>query len=715
MTEELERFKSKITFVSLVFFAVITLIYSVIAFMGDYTLKYVHLFSGLFLLIGIGLHRISYVYSAMVLTLAFMANAAIELATFGMNGSHLLLFTVGSLYSGLMISLRYGLIWLSSSIAMMGIIIYLIDNSYLPEPLSVESTWLNFQDELVGAIYFAGITLLVSALLKAKLENSLEQSYQLVDRLSSEIKEKEHAVASGVANRQSYELLADNVSDVVFTLSPNMEPLYTSPSVQAQRGFTPEEIAALDPLEEFSPETLPEMGRVIQQVAEDIANNAEQPFYMMEYELSHKNGGYIWIESRVSVVRDESGEVSYLVGVNRDISQRKQAEAEKAQLEANIRMLQRNESLAVMAGGVAHDFNNILVAIMGYADLSLGDDIPAHTRENLEGILRSTRRAASLTEQLLAFGRRQQFDTTTFDVRDLVLELQQMMSRLLPADISLSHDLCQTDVKVEADRGQLEQVIVNLVINARDAMPAGGKLGIKVSIADQDDTYLTLASSRTELDPLGYVKVEVSDSGHGIPDDVKEHMFEPFFTTKDEGKGTGLGLAVVLGIIDQHDGFLDVATSERGTTFSAYLPLTETALTPESVLQTTDQDASSLHGKTILCVDDNEDVRKVASMILKRANYEVIEAADGAEAVEQYKQNRESIDLILLDIVMPNVGGKDAFDQLQELKCEAPIIFTSGYHEDSSRYGFVQQSGSRLLKKPYSRVQLLELIEASFD
>ena len=231
-------------------------------------------------------------------------------------------------------------------------------------------------------------------------------------------------------------------------------------------------------------------------------------------------------------------------------------------------MLQRNESLAVMAGGVAHDFNNILVAIMGYADLSLSDNLPQSTRENLEGILRSTRRAAKLTDQLLAFGRRQQFDTTTFDLRDLIFELQQMLSRLVPADIQIVHDFCDEIVKVQADRSQLEQVIVNLVINARDAMPNGGKLTVKIENATEADQYLKMMSAEIDLHQLGYVKMTVRDTGEGIPSDVKEHMFEPFFSTKPEGKGTGLGLAVVAGIIDQQDGFLDPRSDDSGTTLT---------------------------------------------------------------------------------------------------------------------------------------------------
>ena len=275
-----------------------------------------------------------------------------------------------------------------------------------------------------------------------------------------------------------------------------------------------------------------------------------------------------------------------------------------------------------------------------------------------------------------------------------------MLSRLVPADIQIVHDFCDEIVKVQADRSQLEQVIVNLVINARDAMPNGGKLTVKIETATEADQYLKMMSAEIDLHQLGYVKMTVRDTGEGIPSDVKEHMFEPFFSTKPEGKGTGLGLAVVAGIIDQHDGFLDLKSDDSGTTFNIYLPLSDAELTQELVSNERVTDDSNQTETTILCVDDNEDVRKIAALMLGRARYRVIQASDGRQAIQSFEAHREDIDLILLDIVMPNIGGQEVFEQLVKLGCDAPVIFTSGYHEDAARNDFVHQAGSRLLKSP---------------
>jgi PAS domain S-box-containing protein len=714
-TDDLQRIKTGITLVSLVSFALVSGGYTVVAFLSDLTLKYVYLLNVFLLVTGLGLQRVNSVYGAVAITVVLLAYATIELITFGMNGSHLQYLVLGALYSGLLVNVRYGVAWLLAGALMVWIVVAALASGSLPPPISVNSGEVRFIDEFTGIIAFAGITLLISTLLNTRLERALQNSNELVNQLSSEIEQRKQAVASSLTSEQNYQLLADNISDVVFTLSPELEAIYISPSIMNQRGFTPDEALARRAVDDISKETLPQMLEVVRQAAEDMARGEEKPFYVSEYEILHRDGHYVWIESRFSIIRTSEGELEYVIGVNRDVSRRKQAEAKKSQLETNVRMLQRNESLAVMAGGVAHDFNNILVAIMGYADLSLSDNLPQSTRENLEGILRSTRRAAKLTDQLLAFGRRQQFDTTTFDLRDLIFELQQMLSRLVPADIQIVHDFFNEIVKVQADRSQLEQIIVNLVINARDAMPNGGKLTVKIENATEADQYLKMMSAEIDLHQLGYVKMTVRDTGEGIPSDVKEHMFEPFFSTKPEGKGTGLGLAVVAGIIDQHDGFLDPKSDDSGTTFNIYLPLSDAELTQELVSNERVTDDSNQTETTILCVDDNEDVRKIAALMLGRARYRVIQASDGRQAIQSFEAHREDIDLILLDIVMPNIGGQEVFEQLVKLGCDAPVIFTSGYHEDAARNDFVHQAGSRLLKKPYTRAQLLELVEGTLN
>jgi CheY-like chemotaxis protein len=362
---------------------------------------------------------------------------------------------------------------------------------------------------------------------------------------------------------------------------------------------------------------------------------------------------------------------------------------------------------------VAHDFNNLLTVIMAYSELLLGShgDTPG-LGSQLREIKDASERAASLTRQLLAFSRRQVFNPQQLDLNDIIAGVDRMLRRVLGADIEF---VCRLDpdlALVRADPGQLEQVLLNLAINARDAMPDGGTLGLETKNVDVDATFAR--SQGVRLTPGNYVCVIVSDTGVGIPADVRERIFEPFFTTKEPGKGTGLGLSTVHGIVEQSGGAIVVYSEPgHGTTFRLYFP----------VMHGSDRIASdapesppvSRGQELILLVEDDPFVRRVTCTILRGAGYDVVEATDGAQALAIMAQRYRDIDLVLTDLVMPEMGGSDFSREIRDRLIEVPIIFMSGYARSTLSEGDIVAANATFLDKPFSAATLLQLVRRRLD
>lgn len=476
----------------------------------------------------------------------------------------------------------------------------------------------------------------------------------------------------------------DRAADAVFWIDPDGKFIYVNGAACSSLGYSQQELLAMsvwdiDP--NFPKEDWPEQWQAMKQ----------NSTFTMESSHRAKSGRLIPVEITANYLEFNGKE--YNCAFARDISKRKQ-------LESQFLQSQKMESLGRLAGGVAHDFNNLLTAILGYADMaitSLDQDDPIYGY--IQEVLKAGTRAANLTRQLLAFGRRQLIEPKIINLNDLILEMDKMLRRLIGEDIELVTLTEPALWPVKVDPGQIEQVIVNLAVNARDAMPKGGRLTIQTDNVTLDFPY-TL--SHAEVAPGRYVMLAVSDTGVGMTDEVKAHLFEPFFTTKEKGKGTGLGLATVYGIVKQSGGHISVHSEPgRGAIFKIYLPQAEGA---------NPQASEQKHLKhmprgreTVLVVEDEPSVRALAVRVLSEQGYRVLEAADGEEALRVARDHAgEELHLLVTDVVMPKIGGKELSEMLKSVWPELKVIFTSGYTDDVIVSHGVMDPPISFLQKPFT-------------
>lgn len=414
--------------------------------------------------------------------------------------------------------------------------------------------------------------------------------------------------------------------------------------------------------------------------------------------------------------RDEFGRLA--AAFNDMTESLKKRESEKLQLEEQLRHAQKMEAMGTLAGGIAHDFNNILTVIISYGKL-LQKKIPEEStvKSYLNQMLSSAGRASALTQSLLAFSRKQIIAPKPINLNDVLSGIEDIFERIISEDIKLKVKLVDKDLIVIADRGQIEQVLMNLVVNARDAMPEGGDLTIAAKSVELDNRFFqTSGDSR----PGKYAVISVSDTGFGIDGKIKDRIFDPFFTTKDVGEGTGLGLATVYGIVKQHDGYIDVCSEPgKGTTFKIYLPLRDRGVEKEEL-----EAIPVLKGgtETVLVAEDNEDVRRLIKTILKSYGYMIIEAADGMEAIEKFNEYKNEVKLLLLDVVMPRKNGKDVYEEIRKTAPDIKALFISGYATEimnikNGAADKVKQDTTdvNFLPKPVSPDELVGKVRAILD
>jgi len=420
--------------------------------------------------------------------------------------------------------------------------------------------------------------------------------------------------------------------------------------------------------------------------------------------VQHKNGTWRYLEGVLTNLLDDPS-VAAIVNNYRDVTDRRI-------LEEQIMLSQKMEAIGRLAGGVAHDFNNILTAIGGYADLLMADFAPDDKRRgDIEEIHRATQRAASLTQQLLAFSRRQVLQPKVISLNALIPDIEKMLRRLIGEDILFATVLHPRVGNVRADPGQLEQVIVNLAVNARDAMPApnGGRLTIETRNVELDELY---AADHPGVTPGRYVMLAVTDTGVGMDEETKSRIFEPFFTTKARGKGSGLGLATVYGIVRQTGGHIwPYSEPGTGTTMRVYLPRVDDPADP--IEHPSEAPPESLRGsETILLVEDEAPVRSVTRQLLERNGYTVLEAADGRTALSLIngEQDRVHVDLLLTDVIMPGMSGRELADQMKARRPQLRVLFMSGYTDDAVvRHGMLEP-GLAYLEKPFRPPVLLRKV-----
>jgi PAS domain S-box-containing protein len=421
--------------------------------------------------------------------------------------------------------------------------------------------------------------------------------------------------------------------------------------------------------------------------------------------VTDKNGDLAHLETKTYAMKDESGAVKSVIEIINDIT-------EKTNLEAQLRHSLKMEAIGTLAGGIAHDFNNVLSAVIGYGQLALlkmGQDDPQ--REDIENMLQGADRAAQLTKDLLIFSRNQVSEKGPVDINEIIRHVEKFLERVIGDDVICKIALHSEPIVVLADTHQIEQVLMNLATNARDAMVNGGQFIIGSKPVRVKKSFITMHGFGK---PGKYALVTFSDTGEGMSAETQRKIFDPFFTTKEAGKGTGLGLSVVYGIVKQHDGFIEVCSEPgRGTSFKIYLPIISSEVGEE---EKTFEEAIFPKGtETILLAEDDGPVRGVVRTALEKQGYRVIEAVDGADAVERFMENRETIDLLLFDLIMPRMNGKEAYDEIKQWRPGLKVIFASGYAPDIVREKMCFETGIAMISKPIMLYDLMKKIRTLLD
>jgi len=417
-----------------------------------------------------------------------------------------------------------------------------------------------------------------------------------------------------------------------------------------------------------------------------------------------KDGSLYNENATISPVLDATGKIVNYMAVKRDVTR-------EVQLEKRLRQAGKMEAIGQLAGGIAHDFNNLLQVIKGYTDVTIQempDDAPWH--DDLMEVAAAAKRAAELTRQLLAFSRRQVLHPTDLNINEVVDKLRKLIQRLIGENIELdfipSHELGA----VRADRGQIEQILINLCVNARDAMPNGGKIIIETENVLINNAYVQL---HPEVQVGRYIMLTVTDTGCGIEKELLDKIFDPFYTTKEEGKGTGMGLATVYGIVKQHKGHINVySEANKGTAFKIYLPRIE-----RKACEVPPEIPGPVVGgtETILLAEDETSVLSLAVRILEDAGYSVLTAKDGKDAIRVFEEHADKIKLVVIDVIMPVMGGKEAMERILELHPDLPHIFTSGYTDNVVHTNFIQKEGISLIRKPFEPEILLLKVREELD
>ena len=507
-------------------------------------------------------------------------------------------------------------------------------------------------------------------------------------------------------SEERFRTIVQTTSEWLWSMDLSGHHTFSNPAVTPILGFTPQEVETMDMRALMHPDDLAACS-----VWLPDAIAAKRGWQNVVIRMKHKDGSYRWLESNASPMLDSDGNIVGFFGADRDITARKLAEEALRESEEQLRQAKKMESIGQMAGGIAHDFNNLLTVITGYCEL-LQNMTPADdARSNLlAGIADAGSRAATLTRQLLAFSRRQVLEPRIIDLNEAVRETGKMLRRMIGEDVRLVTDLHPGTCPVKVDPGQIGQVIMNLAVNARDAMPDGGTFTLQTSEVDlQEDFLLRHSDAR-----LGrYIMLLVSDTGTGMSDEVKSRIFEPFFTTKGVGQGTGLGLPVVHGIVKQSEGHIELESElGQGTTFRIYLPAHH-----EQPVQHFDQTRKiDTQGReTILLVEDEESVRQFAAIALQSQGYTVIATASGADAIKQMAADHSRINLLVTDVVMPEMNGRKVADILTARYPGLRTLFISGYTDDIVVKRDSDITTEAFLHKPFTSTALAQKVRELLD
>jgi len=504
--------------------------------------------------------------------------------------------------------------------------------------------------------------------------------------------------------QELFRLIGENAADMIAVVDMKGKRLFNSPSYKRILGYSVQELESTGAFEQIHPADRP----FVKEAAEEARRTGTGR--KLEYRFRHRDGTWRVLESTATVIRNARGEPEKFVIVNRDISERKQAE--KMRRESQRHQAQKMEAVGRLSSGIAHDFNNLLSVIIGFSEIMEETIRPSDPlRKSVEQVKKAGERAAALTRQLLAFSRRQMLEPKLLDLNIVVGDMEKMLRRLIGSNIEL---MCLRDPAlgtVKADQGQIEQVVMNLAANARDAMPDGGKFTIETANVELDESF---ALHAPEIRPGRYVQLVVSDTGSGMDAETQARIFEPFFTTKELGRGTGLGLATVYGIVKQSFGYIWVDSElAKGTTFRIYLPRFEGAVEAPSLAESPSQSFEA--GETILLVEDEEPLRGMIHDLLVQSGYTVLQANNGAEGLEIARQHHGPIHLLLTDVMMPRMTGLKLAEALTISRPETKVLYMSGYADFNGSQSKLFGSGAPILEKPFTRSSLNRKVRDVLD
>ena len=458
------------------------------------------------------------------------------------------------------------------------------------------------------------------------------------------------------------------------------------------------QLLGMNTREYTTPDTAEKISRITEQVKQ-----TGRPQVATDCDVIRQNGTKAVLELSVSLLTDTDGNPAGFRGLLRDVTKRKETEAEKRLLETQLQQAQKMESIGTLAGGIAHDFNNILMGIQGNATLMLLKIESKHpNREKIKNIEKFVQNGTELTKQLLGFARRGKYLVKTTDLNEVIKKSSSLFART-KKEIQLHNNFNDEIWAVEVDSGQIEQALLNLYVNAWQAMPEGGDLYLKTRNVMLDSSDV----KPFKVEPGKYVEISISDTGVGIDRETRERVFEPFFTTKEMGRGTGLGLASVYGIIKSHGGYIDVSSEkEKGTTFTIYLPASENEAVREKAVP-----AEMLKGTgTILFIDDEKMILDVGCELLEELGYTVLSALSGREALDLFQKNSNKIDLVIMDMIMPGMGGGETFDRLRNINPNVKVLLSSGYSVDGQATKILRRGCDGFIQKPFNLNQLAEKI-----
>jgi two-component system, cell cycle sensor histidine kinase and response regulator CckA len=489
--------------------------------------------------------------------------------------------------------------------------------------------------------------------------------------------------------RERYRDIIESIEDGCFEMDMAGYATFTNEAAQRIMGYSHEELRCM----KLTAYSKPEEAERILSIYNDMYRTGH-PVKMYQHEIIRKDGEVRILEASASLIRDESGTPIGFRGVYRDVTDRKKMEEEQKILTKQFQQSQKMEAVGTLAGGIAHDFNNLLMGILGHASLMLLDIGPSHPYyERLKTIEDQIKSGAALTKQLLGFARGGRYEAKPTDLNELISRTTTMFGRT-KKEIRIYEKYTPRLWATVVDRGQIEQVLLNLYVNAWQAMPGGGELYLETGNVMLDESYV----KAYQIAPGPYVKVSITDTGVGMDEKTKTRIFEPFFTTKEMGRGTGLGLASSYGIIKGHDGLINVYSEKgHGTTFNIYLPASDKELVRQEQVA-----PEVLKGsETILIVDDERIIVDVTKEMLKGMGYRILTAGSGEEAIEIYRSNKDRIDLVIMDMIMPGIGGGNAFDAIFTMNPGVKVILSSGYSLNGEAKHIMQRGVRAFLQKPF--------------